>query len=122
MKKRFLIFALFMLTSSVYGDETQEVQTTISKPSVTLTEVALDVTSQAEPGNTQLPSGELTSSTRQKILKFANAAPSYGAMHLTGVSPDGYLEFGVRSDEYVSKATLDLEFTLSITTSSRVSS
>ncbi|WP_311750629.1 cellulose biosynthesis cyclic di-GMP-binding regulatory protein BcsB [Proteus columbae] len=111
MKKRFLIFALFMLTSSVHGDETQEAQTTISEPPVAITEAAPEVISQAEPRNTQLPSTDITPSARQKILKFAETAPSYGAIHLTGVSPDGYLEFGVRSDEYVSKATLDLEFT-----------
>lgn len=111
MKKRFLIFALFMLTSSVHGDETQETQTNISEPSVTITEALPEVMSKVAPRNTQLPTTDVTYSARQKILKFAETAPSYGALHLTGVNPDGYLEFGVRSDEYVSKATLDLEFT-----------
>ncbi|CRL62222.1 hypothetical protein BN1805_01657 [Proteus vulgaris] len=86
MKKRFLILALFMLTSSVHGDETQEVQTNTSVPPVTITEAASEVISQAEPTNTPLSSGDIAPSVRQKTLKFANTAPSYGAIHLTGVS------------------------------------
>ncbi|NHW60089.1 hypothetical protein HA378_33500, partial [Escherichia coli] len=60
MKKRFLIFALFMLTSSVHGDEMQEAQTNISAPPVTITETTSEVISQVGLGNTQLPSADVT--------------------------------------------------------------
>ncbi|MEQ4923401.1 cellulose biosynthesis cyclic di-GMP-binding regulatory protein BcsB [Proteus hauseri] len=99
MKKRFLIFTLFMLTSLSYGDELQEVQNNTPEQAATTSEI------------TPLPSMSATSASRQETLKFSHTAPSYGALHLRGVSPDGYLEFGVRSDEYVSNASLDLEFT-----------
>lgn len=97
MKNFFLIIALFMLTSLSYGDDTQEAFINTSEP------IASD-NNLLPPAITEIPS-------RQVALKFSHTAPSYSAIHLRGTSPDGYLEFGVRSDEYVSNATLDLEFT-----------
>jgi len=49
--------------------------------------------------------------TRDVNLTFAKIAPAPGSMHLRGVDPTGQFEFGVRSDEVVSNAMLNLEFT-----------
>lgn len=103
MKKRFLIFVLIMLATSVYGADTQLDQGNISEKVIALF--------KAEPKKDQLTTADTVPPAHQKVLKFAKTAPIYGGMHLTGSSSDGYLEFGVRSDEYVSKAILNLEFT-----------
>ncbi|ARB83082.1 cellulose biosynthesis cyclic di-GMP-binding regulatory protein BcsB [Yersinia intermedia] len=42
---------------------------------------------------------------------FAKIAPPPGTFSLRGTNPEGQLEFGVRSDEVVTNATLNLEFT-----------
>lgn len=48
---------------------------------------------------------------RSVKLPFAQIAPSPGAISLRGTSPYGQIEFGVRGDEVVTQAALDLEFT-----------
>lgn len=48
---------------------------------------------------------------RDVSLPFAQIAPPPGTFVLRGTRPDGQIEFGVRSDEVVSQAMLDLEFT-----------
>lgn len=48
---------------------------------------------------------------RDVQLPFAQIAPPPGTFTLRGTHPDGQIEFGVRSDEVVSQAMLDLEFT-----------
>ncbi|AHG20400.1 cellulose synthase [Chania multitudinisentens RB-25] len=47
---------------------------------------------------------------RDVQLPFALIAPPPGTFALRGTRPEGQIEFGVRSDEVVSQATLDLEF------------
>lgn len=49
--------------------------------------------------------------SRDVKLTFAQIAPPPGSMVLRGVNPDGSVEFGMRSDEVVSKALLNLEYT-----------
>lgn len=49
--------------------------------------------------------------TRDVTLTFAQIAPPPGSMILRGGNPDGGIEFGTRSDEIVSKAMLNLEYT-----------
>ena len=49
--------------------------------------------------------------TRDVKLTFAQIAPPPGSMVLRGVNPNGGIEFGMRSDEVVSKALLNLEYT-----------
>ena len=49
--------------------------------------------------------------SREVKLSFAQIAPPPGSMVLRGVKPDGQIEFGMRSDEVVSKAMLNLEYT-----------
>jgi hypothetical protein len=44
-------------------------------------------------------------------LTFAEIAPPPGSMVLRGVNPNNGIEFGMRSDEVVSKALLNLEYT-----------
>ncbi|VVT55364.1 Cyclic di-GMP-binding protein BcsB [Kosakonia radicincitans] len=51
------------------------------------------------------------SPSRDVKLTFAQIAPPPGSMVLRGINPDGGVEFGVRSDEVVSKAVLNLEYT-----------
>jgi hypothetical protein len=49
--------------------------------------------------------------SRDVKLTFAQIAPPPGSMVLRGINPDGGIEFGMRSDEVVSKAMLNLEYT-----------
>ncbi|POT55548.1 cellulose biosynthesis cyclic di-GMP-binding regulatory protein BcsB [Citrobacter amalonaticus] len=49
--------------------------------------------------------------SRDVQLTFAQIAPPPGSMVLRGVNPNGSIEFGMRSDEVVSKAVLNLEYT-----------
>ena len=49
--------------------------------------------------------------SRDVKLSFAQIAPPPGSMVLRGVNPNGGIEFGMRSDEVVSKAMLNLEYT-----------
>ncbi|MBN3343258.1 cellulose biosynthesis cyclic di-GMP-binding regulatory protein BcsB [Pectobacterium brasiliense] len=48
---------------------------------------------------------------RNVVMPFAQIAPAPGTFALRGVDPNGQIEFGVRSDEVVTQASLDLEFT-----------
>lgn len=49
--------------------------------------------------------------SRDVKLTFAQIAPPPGSMVLRGVNTNGSIEFGMRSDEVVSKAMLNLEYT-----------
>lgn len=49
--------------------------------------------------------------TRDVKLTFAKIAPPPGSMVLRGARPDGWVEFGMRSDEVVAKAMLNLDYT-----------
>ncbi|HHG2400322.1 TPA: cellulose biosynthesis cyclic di-GMP-binding regulatory protein BcsB [Escherichia coli] len=49
--------------------------------------------------------------SRDVKLTFAQIAPSPGSMVLRGINPNGSIEFGMRSDEVVTKAMLNLEYT-----------
>lgn len=49
--------------------------------------------------------------TRDVKLTFAKIAPPPGSMVLRGARPDGSVEFGMRSDEVVAKALLNLDYT-----------
>ena len=49
--------------------------------------------------------------SRDVKLSFAQIAPPPGSMVLRGANPDGGIEFGMRSDEVVSKALLNLTYT-----------
>ena len=49
--------------------------------------------------------------SRDVKLTFAQIAPPPGSMVLRGINPNGGVEFGMRSDEVVSKAMLNLEYT-----------
>ncbi len=49
--------------------------------------------------------------SRDVRLTFAQIAPPPGSMVLRGINPNGGIEFGMRSDEVVSKAMLNLEYT-----------
>lgn len=47
---------------------------------------------------------------REVTQTFAQIAPPPGVFNLTGTRPQGQIEFGVRSDEVVTKATLSLSY------------
>jgi hypothetical protein len=49
--------------------------------------------------------------SRDVKLTFAQIAPPPGSMILRGINPNGGVEFGMRSDEVVSNALLNLEYT-----------
>jgi len=52
-----------------------------------------------------------TTPSRDVKLTFAQSAPPPGSMILRGINPNGGVEFGMRSDEVVSNALLNLEYT-----------
>lgn len=67
----------------------------------------------AEPLSTVMPvvspsAGQEQAPTRDIELSFGQLAPD--TLALRGTSPEGQVEFGVRSDEVVSRAMLNLEF------------
>jgi len=76
-------------------------QTGIAAPQVALPMVAPAVSPMIIPG----------APVRSLTLPFADVAPTPGAITLRGIQPNGQIEFGVRSDEVVTQATLNLEFT-----------
>lgn len=47
---------------------------------------------------------------RSSELLFSNVAPAPGSFKLAGIRPDGQIEFGVRSDELVTQAVLQLNY------------
>ncbi|MBS1203596.1 MAG: cellulose synthase regulator BcsB [Proteobacteria bacterium] len=76
----------------------------------TTTPTAGNVVGQVMPG-ANAPVVSTDSPSRDVKLTFAQIAPSPGSMVLRGINPDGGVEFGIRSDEVVSKAVLNLEYT-----------
>ncbi|MCT4703330.1 cellulose biosynthesis cyclic di-GMP-binding regulatory protein BcsB [Enterobacteriaceae bacterium H20N1] len=61
--------------------------------------------------STNAPAVEDNVPSRDVKLNFAQIAPPPGNMVLRGVNPTGSVEFGMRSDEVVSRAMLNLEYT-----------
>ncbi|MFS2221586.1 cellulose biosynthesis cyclic di-GMP-binding regulatory protein BcsB [Pantoea sp. B65] len=47
---------------------------------------------------------------REEVLPFLQVAPAPGSFELRGTRPQGQIEFGVRSDEVVTKALLNLHY------------
>ncbi|MFI8416128.1 cellulose biosynthesis cyclic di-GMP-binding regulatory protein BcsB [Serratia sp. NPDC078593] len=82
---------------------------TLSQAETAMTPTAVEPppTSVDVPAASQDP----TVPVRDVQLPFAQIAPPPGSFILRGVHPDGQVEFGVRSDEVVSQAVLDLAFT-----------
>lgn len=57
------------------------------------------------------PAVQPNAPVRDVSYTFAKIAPPPGAFALRGTNPEGVIEFGVRSDEVVTHAMLNLEFT-----------
>lgn len=57
------------------------------------------------------PAASGAAPVRDVEYTFAKIAPPPGTFSLRGTNPQGQLEFGVRSDEVITHATLNLEFT-----------
>lgn len=57
------------------------------------------------------PIAEVKAPSRDVTLNFAQIAPPPGSMVLRGINPTGAFEFGLRRDEVVTRATLNLEYT-----------
>ncbi len=72
-----------------------------------------NVVGQVMPGlpGANAPVVAADSPSRDVKLTFAQIAPPPGSMVLRGINPNGGVEFGIRSDELVSKAVLNLEYT-----------
>lgn len=74
--------------------------------------------SQAEtvaPPITQANNAAIAAPIISQQLAFKQLAPAPGSFALRGTSPVGYIQFGVRHDEVVTQASLQLEFTPSPT-------
>lgn len=82
--------------------------TTYSEPT---TELSVAPTEAATPAVTAAPVVVEDSPGRDVKLTFAQIAPPPGSMVLRGSNPNGSIEFGMRSDEVVSKALLNLTYT-----------
>ncbi|CAI0976667.1 Cellulose synthase regulatory subunit [Serratia rubidaea] len=93
------------LTALALGISTLSQAAPATAPDVT--PPAANADAQLSPAVPQDPNAPV----RDVQLPFAQIAPPPGAFTLRGTRPDGQIEFGVRSDEVVSQAQLDLEFT-----------
>ena len=82
--------------------------TTYSEPT---TELSVAPTEASTPAVTAAPVVVEDSPGRHVKLTFAQIAPPPGSMVLRGSNPNGSIEFGMRSDEVVSKALLNLTYT-----------
>lgn len=82
--------------------------TTYSEPT---TELSVAPTEAATPAVAAAPVVVEDSPGRDVKLTFAQIAPPSGSMVLRGSNPNGSIEFGMRSDEVVSKALLNLTYT-----------
>ncbi len=72
----------------------------------------LPVTPLAASPETVTPeTGSAPAPVRDRQIAFPQLAPPPGAFVLRGIAPEGQIEFGVRSDEVVTQATLNLQFT-----------
>lgn len=82
---------------------------TLSQAETAMTPTAVE----PPPTSADVPAAppDPTVPVRDVQLPFAQIAPPPGSFTLRGVHPDGQVEFGVRSDEVVSQAILDLAFT-----------
>ncbi|WON77082.1 cellulose biosynthesis cyclic di-GMP-binding regulatory protein BcsB [Serratia sp. UGAL515B_01] len=108
MTRKINWFTAFALAVSTFSQaETAITPTAIEQPSVTI--LAAD-TSPITPVVTTEPT--ITNPpVRDAQLSFTEVAPPPGTFSLLGTRPEGQVEFGVRSDEVVSQAMLNLEFT-----------
>jgi Bacterial cellulose synthase subunit. len=88
----------------------EPVATPAPQQAESLTPTAGNTVGQAMSG-VNAPVVAIDSPSRDVKLTFAQIAPPPGSMVLRGINPDGGVEFGVRSDEVVSKAVLNLEYT-----------
>ncbi|POW54690.1 cellulose biosynthesis cyclic di-GMP-binding regulatory protein BcsB, partial [Candidatus Pantoea alvi] len=64
----------------------------------------------AEPAPVQVAPQDSGAPLRDSRLDFTSLAPPPGSMTLSGTQPDGQIEFGVRSDEVVTRALLNLSY------------
>lgn len=78
-----------------------------------LPQTPVAVSTPAPPGPGSDNPGEVVPQAPQRsaVLSFASIAPAPGNMTLRGTNSDGYAEFGVRRDEVVSGALLNLDVT-----------
>lgn len=90
-----------LLPLTTYSEPTTEVSVA---PSVQ-EDAAAPVTAAATPVVVE------DAPSRDVKLSFAQIAPPPGSMVLRGANPNGGIEFGMRSDEVVSKALLNLTYT-----------
>ncbi|MEC5319495.1 cellulose biosynthesis cyclic di-GMP-binding regulatory protein BcsB [Brenneria populi subsp. brevivirga] len=101
MTKKTTWFTVFALGISSLSQAAMTPTTeTLSQPTASITAP----TAPATPQETPAP-------VRDVKLKFAQIAPAPGTFSLRGTNPNGQIEFGVRGDEVVTQATLNLEFT-----------
>ncbi|HCT3343427.1 TPA: cellulose biosynthesis cyclic di-GMP-binding regulatory protein BcsB [Citrobacter koseri] len=86
---------------------------TAQAPTAPAPETAEQPVGQVMPGvpGADAPVVAQNGPSRDVKLTFAQIAPPPGSMVLRGVNPNGSIEFGMRSDEVVSKAMLNLEYT-----------
>ncbi|RDK92808.1 cellulose synthase subunit [Enterobacillus tribolii] len=108
-RKLFWLTAVALSVSALVRAE----PTTPTQPVVPALPASQPVTPLADPSAASdavaQPQVEAVPS-RDVVLNFAKIAPAPGSIRLRGTDPTSQVEFGVRSDEVVSKALLNLEF------------
>jgi hypothetical protein len=101
----------------VTPDQTRTENLTPATPTANAVGAATGVTApqqgQVQPGviRAGAPVVAQNAPTRDVTLSFAQIAPPPGSMVLRGTNPNGAIEFGMRSDEVISSAMLNLEYT-----------
>ncbi|TQI78194.1 cellulose synthase subunit [Serratia fonticola] len=99
-------------TALALGISTLSQAETATAPTAIVTPPANTVAEAPAVATMPTPAPEIPNApVRDVQLSFTDVAPPPGAFILRGVRPEGQVEFGVRSDEVVSQAMLDLEFT-----------
>ncbi|AXW88437.1 cellulose synthase regulator BcsB [Lonsdalea britannica] len=97
---RWFTFILFGFSPITHADVLSEHTATAD------TVAAID---NAAPPSAPEPA-ETTPPVRDSLLPFSRLAPPPGGFQLQGMRPDGQIEFGVRSDELVTRAVLQLNY------------
>lgn len=122
MKRKLLVLILAALVNTPFSYAVGEVAPSAAAPAqptpasaqainVATDEAAAEQALQSESADSLPVSNEPAAPERRVVLDFATVAPAPGSILLKGVQPEETVKFSVRSDEVISQAMLNLEYT-----------